>query len=123
MQKHWGNAASTATRQATQTTTKTAAKQSATKAADVAAQGQSAKPLTAIDKHYVERKLERGLTSQQVHQAATRPTKITKTKLDSKGLPSHKRIGSDGTVAVVNPETGKPVSTWKINPKRIPKQK
>lgn len=64
-----------------------------------------------IDGHAIERLEERGVTPEQVADALENPIKIKEGKTTEKGR-SRQYIGHGATV-VVNPDTGKVITTWK----------
>jgi hypothetical protein len=65
----------------------------------------------SIARHYLERKLERGVLSSDVWNALTNPLKVKAVKFDELGRPSQQIIGRGATV-VQNPETGALINTW-----------
>jgi RHS repeat-associated protein len=65
----------------------------------------------SVTKHYLDRKLERGVLSSEVWDALKNPLKVKGVKIDELGRPSQQIIGRGATV-VQNPETGALINTW-----------
>ena len=70
--------------------------------------------------HAVQRMSERTITQDQISQALSDPLKVTNVRIDAQGRPSQQYIGRDATV-VINPETGKIITTWPTKTKTVNK--
>ena len=70
-----------------------------------------AKTSYQVSKHAEARMSERGVTTSGIKDALENPLHVTEVKVDKYGRPSQKYIGKEATV-VVNPETGKIVTTY-----------
>lgn len=73
------------------------------------------KCVTGLSKHFIERAIERGVSSKDIEKALTNPVSIGKIKIDKNGR-SQAYIG-DNAKAIINPDTYNLITTWRLNKK------
>jgi len=71
----------------------------------------------SVSQHFLERSVQRGLTSGAVKDALQNPIKFGNIKTDDLGRRSQRFYGKDATVNI-NPDTGQLVTAWKTSSKK-----
>lgn len=69
-----------------------------------------------ISDHAKNRQKERGVSDNEIADTVNKPSKVGDVKYDDKGRASQ-RVENENIVVIINPDTGKVITTWRKHSK------